>query len=279
MKSYLAAIKTTVKNLTFLILLLLYQNTTYAIEPEFFISTPEPQTYKKLDIIIYESTFKTNYYRYLTFPSVTFSYGLVPELEVDVSLDYTFYNPYSPGSKNANGIGDSAISAVYRFLQESTWLPQVAFEPSYLFPTGNYKAGLGNGKPAIDLGVYAQKTWGSWMLIAGIDYTYNTAPLTLNYFSGGVRLNDQIMSNLLLGVEVYTQGATTSNGVSSARHFIGFRDSSGKSGPTGDNRAYTLVNAGITYNFIKNLALQISVAKNIAGPNIFVTYLGLDYSV
>jgi hypothetical protein len=281
MKSYLTASRATVKNFIFLIPLLLYQNTAYAIESEFFINSPVPQTYKNLDVIVYESTFKTNNYSYLTIPSLTLSYGLVPELEVDLSLVYTFYNPYSTGSKNTNGIGDSAISAVYRFLQESTWLPQVAFEPSYLLPTGNYYAGLGNGKPAIDLGMSAQKTWGTWMLIAGAGYMYNTAPLTSNYFFGGVRLSDQVTAKLLLGVEVYTQGATapTANGVSGARHFIGFRDSSGKSSPSGDNRPYTLLNAGFTYNFIKNLAVQVSAAKNIAGPDFFVTYLGLDYSV
>jgi hypothetical protein len=282
MISCLSAIRACKKYSLLLIFMLLYQNTALAaIEPEFFISSPEPQTYKKLDIIVYESTFKTNYYRYLTFPGITLSYGLVPDLEIDLSLDYTFYNPYSQGSKNANGIGDSSISAAYRFLQDSTWLPQIAFMPSYLIPTGNYNTGLGNGKPAVDLGMYAQKTWGTWMLIAGINYTYNTAPLTINYFSGGVRLSDQATSKLLLGVEVYTQGATspTSNAVASARHYIGFRDSSGKSTPSGDNRAYTLLNAGGTYYFIKNLALQISAAKNIAGPNIVVTYLGLDYSV
>lgn len=281
MGSFTTASKATVKNLSFLTLLLLFQNTAYAIEPQFFISSPEPQAYKTLDITIYESTFNTSNYKYLSFPAVTFSYGLVPELEVDLSLAYTFYNPYSHGSKNANGIGDSSISATYRFLKESTWLPQVAFEPSYLLPTGNYNAGLGNGKPAIDLGLNAQKTWGAWMLIAGIGYTYNTAPLTLNYFFGGVRLNDQVTSNLLLGVEIYSQGATapTSNMASITNHFNGFRDSSGKSSPTGDTSAYTLVNAGITYNFIKKLALQISAAKNIIGPNIFVTYAGLDYSV
>lgn len=246
--------------------------TDYTWSGEFLVYGALPESYKKLDVEIYESSFKTDSYTSLYLPAIQFYYGLFPDFDIELFVNYDFYTPRTSGSHSANGIGDTIISATYCFLHESTYLPVASFEPSYLIPTGDFNAGLGNGKPTLTLPIYAQKNWRRWEFAAGIGYYYNTAPLTLNYFFGGARVCYKPTDKLRVGIEWYRQGASSNTitiPITTNTESINEIFALGK---------YTLLNAGFDYQLTKQLFLEASLGDTIDGSNVFITFLGFAYT-
>ena len=234
----------------------------------FYVSSPIPEEFKKLDVVLYNSYFKTSPYSFTTLPSLQFYYGIAPNLDIELLLDNAFYAPHSSGSinANANGVGDSLLSSTFCFLHESKYLPQLGFMPTILVPTGSYNAGLGNGRPAFYLPIGGDKTWDSWRFILNLGYTYNMAPAFLNYFYGGGRVKYAVNESLNLGAEIYYQQATAQNNSADNGYILAVGQ-------------YTLLNIGGDYRLTKNLTLLLSAGKNISGSRVLVTYLGLDYQL
>ena len=245
-------------------------NVTYA--NEFLITDPAPEEYQKIEVDVLEASLRSHQYTSLNLPSMQISYGIVPDLDLELILNYSFYTPNNIGSSSANGIGDTTITSTYCFMHESKYLPQISFVPTYLIPTGDYNAGLGNGKPTLALPIFAQKTWGAWEIVTNIGYMHNTAPLTLNYFYGGIRLVYGINKDVNLGIELYRQGAT-SNTITVAPLI----NNAAKTSYVLALGKYTVLNVGGDYAITKHMTLQASAGTNIDGADVFVTYLGFNY--
>src|SRR5579871_3424983 len=145
---------------------------------EFFISSPAAEPYKTLDITFFETSFRGKPFTYFNLPSIQFFYGILPDVDIQLLLYYQFHSFNVPGLASANGIGDITITSTYCFLHESRFWPEMAIEPAYLIPTGNYNVGLGNGKPIFTFPLYVQKNWGPLALVLGVGYNYNSAPFT-----------------------------------------------------------------------------------------------------
>jgi hypothetical protein len=129
-------------------------------------------------------------FRSLEIP-VKFSYGLVPNLEVDL-LTVVFQNwagqvekPGSGGSRSASftGLGDLYLTGKYQLLEETTWRPTVTALFTVNFPTGHHyhlnpaKLGtdaLGGGMFVFTPGVNLAKWVGPVYLYANLWYSFPT---------------------------------------------------------------------------------------------------------
>ncbi len=109
-------------------------------------------------------------------PLVELNYGAMDDLQIGIGMPYAFDNP-QPGSAE-HGIGDIALSAKYRFLQETGNRPMVSFFPLIELPTGNAERGLGNDKTQIFLPIWLQKNWDEWQSNSGGGYWINHAAKT-----------------------------------------------------------------------------------------------------
>lgn len=195
-------------------------------------------------------------------PGIEFNYGIFPNVEFALifSLATVRPNPQidEEGEEeeviNASGFSDTQVELKYQFLKESTCLPSVAIVPTYVMPTGDDERGLGNGHGWYLLPLWLQKNWGKWTAYGGGGYAYNPVKETNNFWFGGVVVQREINDKLTLGGELYSQGSI-------AR----------------DEKSFTLINLGVTYNLRRDVDLLFSIGNNISGSRAFVSYLGLGF--
>jgi len=192
----------------------------------------------------------------ITAPVLEFDYGLIPNLEIDVYLPVlTNYHAKADLKKTfptETGLGDINFELKYRFFQETTYLPQIAFDPNLFLPTGNPNRGLGNGRVWYTLPFSMQKSFGSWTTYAQLGYGMNSSRDNGNYLFGGWVINKQINPTLNLGAEVFTQ-----------------------QGDTIYSPAFTILNLGGTYKISSHFNLLASVGHSIRDEKYWVGYLGL----
>ena len=87
-------------------------------------------------------------------------------------------------------------------------------------PTGNSDKGLGNGRAWWTFPIWVQKSFGPWTTYGGGGRAFNSAPGMRDYNFGGWLLQRSITKKLILGGEVFAQGAATVDGRHSA--FLNF---------------------------------------------------------
>ncbi|MCW8386500.1 transporter [Fluoribacter dumoffii] len=228
---------------------------SYAGAP-FISDDPLPLKYKQWEVIIFSGLDKNNdlfLEPYLFAPALEINYGPSEDLLLHALVPYAWALP-SPAPL-ASGLGDIELGAKYRFLRETSKLPQIAFAPLLEVPTGSVNKNLGNGIPWGKLPIWAQKSWGKWTTYGGGGYVINTAPGMLNYFYSGWLLQKQLKDQLILGGEVFYQTAITAEGNYSV-----------------------LLNAGGVYSFNKNFSLLFSARHSIFGQNHLIAYLGLYWT-
>lgn len=221
--------------------------------PPFLTNNPEPVSYKNTQLILFEFSDKTPTYTNIQAPFLEVDYGLLPQLEVNMTLgiDSNISQPYH---QNGMGFSDIELGMTYRFLQETEYLPQIGFLPAIFIPTGESYRGLGNGHTYYQLCLWGQKTLRTWTVSFGGGYVYNHAATAFNYWISGLLLQKNVNSALTLGAEIYYQGATY-QGIPST----------------------TIANVGGTYNFTTRTALLFSAGHSVKGMQDVVTYVGLQW--
>jgi hypothetical protein len=224
--------------------------------PPFLTDDPESIDYKHYEVYLFSELMKNdvaNLEPDLLAPAIEFNYGLLPRLQLHTALPYAWSLP--DAAPAANGLGDIELGMKYQFFNETTTPVQLAIFPLLELPTGNSARNLGNGKPWVKLPIWLQKSWGSWTTYGGGGYAINSASDMRNYFYLGGQLQKKFSEYLILGAEIFYQGAASV-----------------------DSRATTIFNAGGYYYFNKHLALLFSAGHSLFGQNNTVGYLGIYWT-
>jgi len=222
--------------------------------PPFLTDDPNPTDYKHVELYPAMILNRINSNYSINIPSLEVDYGLVPNVEIDITVTGTANLPCHAQDPRQYGLGDTQLGSVFRFIKETEHMPEISFSPSITLPTGDENRGLGNGRPSKTLPFWAEKSWGSWTLDTGGGYTLNSAPTMLNYFFGGVLIQREINKKITLGGEIFSQGSVAQ-----------------------DEKATTIVNFGGSYSFTDTFNLLFSAGHSIIGANNLVSYIGFEW--
>jgi hypothetical protein len=143
-------------------------------------------------------------------PGVELNYSFLPGTFAHLVVPLAYEDPTDGGS--AYGMGDVEIGFKWRFLEQSSWLPEVAIFPFLEVPTGSRRRGLGSGHVQAYLPLWLQKDWGPWTVDAGGGYWINPGAGNRNWWFSGVLLQRQITERLSLGGELVHETADTVDG-------------------------------------------------------------------
>jgi hypothetical protein len=223
--------------------------------PPFLTDDPVPTDYKHFELYTSVILDRTDEDYNIDSPSIELDYGLIPNIEIDITVLGSLTLPRHIPNPRQYGLGDTELASTLRFVQETDHCPQIAFTPSITFPTGDENRGLGNGRPSKTFPFWAEKSWGPWTFDAGGGYTLNSAPDMLNYFFGGILLQHTINKKITLGGEIFGQGDLSP-----------------------DEKSTTILNIGGNYNFTDAFSLLFSAGHSILGANNLVSYIGLYWT-
>ncbi len=226
--------------------------------PPFMTDDPEPLEYQHSEAYVFSTYDKgPDGGKQTQLPA--FEYNTSPIEDVHLHLMVPFTNLYpADGTQKQHGLGDVEVGIKYRFVHESDIHPQIGIFPMLELPTGDSDKSLGNGRAWWTLPVWVQKSWGDWTTYGGGGRAFNNAPGMRNYNFGGWLLQRKVTDSLILGGELFAQGATTEDG-----------------------QHATFFNVGGYYNDIKacgNCNLLFRVGHSIAGETHTTGYLGLYWT-
>ena len=105
--------------------------------PPYNTDDPEPTEHKHYEVFVASEYNRNVEGKSGTKPHIEINYGLVPGVQIGVSIPYAFSNPTH--EKSHYGLGDIEVSLKYRFIQETKTTPMVSFFPAYKSHTGNEK--------------------------------------------------------------------------------------------------------------------------------------------
>lgn len=226
----------------------------------------EPADYHQLQIYPFISISSQPHNTVIYAPNLQFDYGIFPrtELHIIFSLNTYIPEPGIPALKyKASGIGDTELGLKYRFNDEMTYLPKIAFAPAFELPTGDVTRMIGNGRLWTKWPIWLEKHFGTWLSTGGIGYALNSAPGMKNYLFGGFMLQKNLSERLSLGGEIFIQGAIANHA----------------SPPFQDDGAVKLLNLGATYNFNSNSNFSVSLGHSINGVPQWVFYSGFYFGL
>ena len=184
-----------------------------------------------------------------TAPHAEVNYGAVENLQLHIILPLVFN---APGVGKSNyGFGDVELGFKYRFVKETSSMPQIGIFPMVDIPTGSLNKGLGNGKMQVFLPVWIQKSFGNWTTYGGAGYRINNSDGNKNSVYLGWLLQNQVSDNLSIGVEIYHITPETIDGVAENRF-----------------------NIGAVYDVTENHHILLSAGKSISGSTLFQGYIG-----
>lgn len=220
----------------------------------FITDDPEPVEYRHYEVYFFSNlsdTDITDEEPYLNAPAIEANYGIFQDVQLDIVVPYSWA---TPTINSPRGLGDIELSATYRFLRESEKLPQIAFLPKLVLPTGNADRDLGNGRLWTQIPIWIQKSWGPWTSYGGGGWTFNPAPGMRNYPFAGWQVQRDF-NKLTLGLEVFSEGAVSDAGTPS-----------------------TIMNAGGFYSISNHFFVLFSAGHSVFGQERTVAYLGLCWT-
>jgi hypothetical protein len=186
-------------------------------------------------------------------PAFELNVGAAPNLQLHLVVPVAWSRP--DAGPTELGAGDIEMGVKYRFIQEKRGRPQVGIFPMLELPSGNAGRGLGNGGLWARLPLWIQKSWGPWTTYGGGGYTINHAPGMQDCAFAGWLAQRQLGKRLILGGEVYYQGAQAVRTEQS-----------------------TFLDGGGYLTLHGNLSLLFMGGHSVAGDRHAVGYLGLYYT-
>ena len=142
-------------------------------------------------------------------PIFDFNYGL-PQLQLEFDVPIAVSSDDTKGT-NA-GLGDLLYGVKWRFFEDEKSQIQFGTYPQMFAPTGNYRRGLGGGRPNYILPLLAQKNWNKWTLYGDVGYRLQTALGQQSYWYSGIVLQRDFTERLSLGIELFGNTPTAPNG-------------------------------------------------------------------
>jgi hypothetical protein len=224
--------------------------------PPFVTDDPEPVDFQHWEFYIASIQSKYGGDWSGTAPLFEVNYGVVTNLQLHLIVPLAYASP--PQGAAHYGIGDIELGAKYRFVEETNWWPQIGTFPLVQIPTGSAADNLGNGYGHWQafVPIWLQKSWGSWTAYGGGGYGVNSFSGHGNWnFEGGL-LQKQVLTNLLVGVEVYHQSAYQTDFPNTGTAF----------------------NIGTVYDFSESRHLLFSAGRSIDGPIGFQCYIAFQFT-
>ena len=221
--------------------------------PPFLTDDPEPVGYRHSEFYVFATDDQTADGKSVALPAFEYNYGFWPQMQFHIVVPYAESIPR--GAATASGIGDVEVGVKLRVLDETADRPQVGIFPMAELPTGNARAGLGNGQTWWRLPIWAQKTLGPWETYGGGGYVLNHAPGQRSYAFAGWLVQRDLGPLWTLGAEVFDQGADVVGG-----------------------RRRTILNVGGYYNVTPTFNVLFSAGRSVAGAMHTVAYLGLYWT-
>jgi hypothetical protein len=192
--------------------------------PPFQTDDPEPTPYGYYEIYINSQTSHGNVFSG-TFPSLEVNYGLMPNVQFSVTASTAISHTESAGW-NA-GFGDAEVGLKLRFIQQRAWIPDVAFYPSVVLPSGDARLGLGGGETKTFFPLWAQKDIDGWEIYGGGGVWHNPGLDNRDYTFTGLAVQRDFDETLSAGAEIFHTTASTVGGSSATGFSIGFIKSLG----------------------------------------------------
>ena len=174
--------------------------------PPFVTDDPVPVEYGGWEINVASTMTLASGATGAALPSLDINYGAVPGVQLHIQPQVAFV--WGAQGREA-GFGDTELGAKIRLLDEDArgWRPMVSLYPIFTAPTGDARRGLGLGTGRLFLPVWADKTFGKWIVDGGAGYRINPGGQGRNaWFAGGILLY-QFTQALQLGGEVFQQTA------------------------------------------------------------------------
>jgi len=224
--------------------------------PPFMTDDPEPIGYRQSEAYLFSTMDKGPGGRTAMAPAFEFNYGPAPDWHLHAMVPFVQARPAT--GPNAYGLGDIELGAKYRFVHESASVPQVGVIPMLELPTGDADRGLGNGRAWGSLPLWIQKSWGPWTSYGGGGVTINSAPGMRNSSFAGWLVQRELGPRLVLGGELFYQGAVDAT-----------------------SQAYTLLNIGGYTRQITicgGCSLLFRLGASVAGEVHHGAYLGLYWT-
>jgi len=222
--------------------------------PPFVTDDPQPVDYQHWEFYLASMHSELGGDWSGTAPHFEVNYGAVPDLQLHLIAPLAYDSP--PAGVAHYGTGDVELGAKYRFIQETNGWPQVGIFPLLELPSGSARDNLGNGHSQTFLPVWAQKSWGSWTAYGGGGYGLNSFSGHDNWGFGGAVLQKQVLTNLLIGAEVYHQTVYQTD-------FPNVR---------------TAFNVGTVFDFSEHYHLLFSAGRSIHGPVGFQCYVAYQFT-
>jgi len=173
--------------------------------PPFITDDPEPVEYQHWEFYVASQDSKLGGDWSGTGPHFELNYGVIPDVQLHLIAPLAYDSP--PAGSAHYGVGDIELGVKYRFIQETNGMPQVGIFPLLELPAGSAENNLGNGHLQAFLPVWLQKSWGSWTAYGGGGDGVNSLSGAGNWGFVGALLQKQVLTNLVIGVELYHQTA------------------------------------------------------------------------
>ena len=221
--------------------------------PPFVTDDPEPVEYKHWEVYLSSQLYHDDYGWTGMAPLSEINYGAAPNLQLHVM----FSEDFTTGSSHASaiGFGDIELGAKYRFIQQTRFLPDVAFYPQVEFPTASRSRGLGGGYTQGFLPLWTEKDFGKWTTNIGAGYDINPGTDNRNWWLVGVMLQRRITDHFAVGAEVFHQTAQVNGG-----------------------RSNTYVNPGLIWDLNDLEHVLLSVGHTVQGSSGWQAYLGIQFT-
>ena len=221
--------------------------------PPFLTDDPEPVEYQHWEFYVASQDFKTSGDGSGTAPHLELNYGVIPNVQLHLIAPLAYDAPSAGGTHF--GYGDTELGIKVRLIEETPRMLEAGIFPLLEVPTGSAKDNLGNGGLQAFLPVWLQKTWGSWSAYGGGGYGINSGEGHENWGFAGAVLQKQVLTNLLVGVELYHQSAREAGG----------RDDTG-------------FNVGTVIDLTDHHHLLFSAGRSIDGPTEFQCYVAYQFT-
>jgi hypothetical protein len=238
------------KKSIFIIIVLFFTTFTIAIAgPPYDTDDPEPVDFQHWEFYLSSRPVHQDAGWNGTAPHAEVNYGAVNNLQLHIIIPMVFNSPQT-GNSNY-GFGDVELGFKYRFIKETSSMPQIGIFPQVDLPTGNQNKGLGNGGAQIFLPVWIQKSFGKWTTYGGTGYRISNGAGNKNSVYIGALIQNQVKENLSIGVEVYHVSTQTVDGEAENRF-----------------------NIGAVYDVTDNHHILVSAGRSLNGSTLFQGYIG-----
>lgn len=218
--------------------------------PPFQTDDPEPVPLHHYEAYLFGTADVASGTTFSQVPAFEFNIGPAPDLQLHIVVAGAYES-----SLDTYGLGDTEVGVKYRFVQEGRHRPQIGAFPMLELPSGSASRGLGNGEVWARLPVWAQKSFGEWTTYGGVGYEINRARGMKDSVFAGWLVQRRVAKPLVLGTEVYYQGARAT-----------------------DARKTTFVDAGGYATLRGALSLLFMAGHTVSGESHAVGYLGLYYT-